>query len=141
MNKQTRTGQSSRRRFLKQTSAAGAGAAALTSFPWTRTAFANVSKNDRPQIGCIGVGSMGTGDARAHARFGDILAVCDVDSRHAERAKNDPNIGNGKCDMYKDYRRVLDRDDIDVVSVVTPDHWHVKIAIEALEAGKHVFCR
>ncbi len=141
MNKRKRTGQSSRRRFLKQTSAAGAGAAALTSFPWTRTAFANVSKNDRPQIGCIGVGSMGTGDARAHARFGDILAVCDVDSRHAERAKNDPNIGNGKCDMYKDYRRVLDRDDIDVVSVVTPDHWHVKIAIEALEAGKHVFCQ
>ena len=50
-------------------------------------------------------------------------------------------IGKGKADAYKDYRKVLERDDIDVVSVVTPDHWHVKIAIEALMAGKHVFCQ
>ncbi|MCH7728336.1 MAG: Gfo/Idh/MocA family oxidoreductase [Planctomycetes bacterium] len=111
-------------------------------FTWTEKAFANDAKNDRPRIGCIGVGSMGTGDARAHANFGDILAVCDVDSRHAQRAANDGNIAKGKkIDIYKDYRKVLDRKDIDVVSVVTPDHWHVKIAIEALEAGKHVFCQ
>lgn len=84
---------------------------------------------------------MGTGDAHQHANFGDILAVCDVDSNHAERAKNDDKLGKGKADAYGDYRKVLERDDIDVVSVVTPDHWHVKIAIEALQAGKHVFCQ
>ena len=84
---------------------------------------------------------MGTGDARGHANFGDIVAVCDVDSRHADRAKNDERIGKGNADAYEDYREVLDRDDIDVVSIVTPDHWHVKIAIEALQAGKHVFCQ
>jgi predicted dehydrogenase len=110
-------------------------------FATSPKAFANQDANDRPQIGCIGVGSMGTGDAQEHARFGDVVAVCDVDSRHAERAKNDDKIGKGKADAYGDYRKVLERDDIDVVSVVTPDHWHVKIAIEALEAGKHVFCQ
>lgn len=84
---------------------------------------------------------MGTGDARRHAPFGDIVAVCDVDARHAERARSDEEIGRGKADAYGDYRRVLERDDIDVVSIVTPDHWHTKIAIEALESGKHVFCQ
>ncbi|TWT37353.1 Oxidoreductase family, NAD-binding Rossmann fold [Posidoniimonas corsicana] len=39
-----------------------------------------------------------------------------------------------------DYRSVLDRQDIDVVSIVTPDHWHVRIAVDVFEAGKHVFC-
>ena len=129
-----------RRDFLKQSAALAATGSAVPYFSATPS-FANLAANDRPQIGCIGVGSMGTGDARAHGRFGDIVAVCDVDKRHAERARVDGKVGNGKADAYQDYRRVLKRDDIDVVSVVTPDHWHVKIAIEALEAGKHVFCQ
>ncbi|QDU97063.1 Gfo/Idh/MocA family protein [Lignipirellula cremea] len=136
----TKPQNASRRDFLK-TSAAAAAAGSVVYFPWTQKAFANEEKNDRPQIGCIGVGSMGSGDARAHAGFGDIVAVCDVDSRRAEKAKMDPKIGNGKADAYNEYRKVLDRNDIDVVSIVTPDHWHVRIAIEALEAGKHVFCQ
>lgn len=126
-----------RRRFLS----ASAVAAATPYFAWSTPALANESKNDRPGIGCIGMGGMGLGDARGHAKFGDILAVCDVDSRRWEKAKHDENIGGGKADGYEDYRRVLDRDDIDVVSIVTTDHWHVKIAIEALQAGKHVFCQ
>ena len=128
-----------RRQFMKKSAIAGVAAGSIPYFHWTSPGFANTAKNDRPQIGCIGVGSMGTGDAKGHARFGDIVAVCDVDSRHAEKAKNDPKIGKEKADAYKDYRKVLERKDIDVVSIVTPDHWHVKIAIEALEAGKHVF--
>lgn len=131
----------SRRAFLATSTAAGAGACGVPSFAWTQPAFANAAATDRPRIGCIGLGSMGTGDAQDHARFGDIIAVCDVDSRHAERARNDEKIGKGKADAYGDYRRVLERPDIDVVSIVTPDHWHVKIAIEALQAGKHVFCQ
>ena len=130
-----------RRDFLKKSAVAAATGAAVAYFPWSRKAFGNFAANDRPRIGCIGVGSMGCGDANGHASFGDIVAVCDVDSRRAESAKNDGNIGKGKADAYGDYRKVLDRKDIDVVSVVTPDHWHVKIAIEALQAGKHVFCQ
>jgi predicted dehydrogenase len=130
-----------RRDFLKSSLAAAAAGGAVPYFLSSPRAFANQSANDRPIIGCIGVGSMGTGDAHEHAHFGDVVAVCDVDSRHAERAKHAEGIGKGKADAYGDYRRVLERDDIDVVSVVTPDHWHVKIAIEALEAGKHVFCQ
>ena len=133
--------QKTRRDFLKRGAAAGAVAATTSYIPWTEKAFANDAKNDRPNIGCIGVGSMGTGDAGAHASFGDVIAVCDVDTRHAERAKNHGRIGKGKADMYGDYRKVLERKDIDVVSIVTTDHWHIKIAVEALQAGKHVFCQ
>ena len=139
MNNQNAT---TRRRFLKTSAAAAAiSTTAVPYFAWSPAAFANHAANDRPGIGCIGVGSMGTGDARGHRGFGDILAVCDVDARRVESAKNDPKIGAGKADGYEDYRKILERKDIDVVSIVTPDHWHVKIAIEALEAGKHVFCQ
>ena len=128
-----------RRDFLKTSAAATAAAGAVPYFAWTQKALAGESAGDRLRIGCIGVGSMGSGDARGHAGFGDIVAVCDVDARRAEKARTDPRIGKGKADACGDYRKVLDRKDIDVVSVVTPDHWHVKIAVEALQAGKHVF--
>jgi predicted dehydrogenase len=131
---------STRRSFLG-TSAAAGGAAALPAFAWSQPAFANRAATDRPRIGCIGLGGMGRGDAREHAKFGDIVAVCDVDKDRAERAKYDVRIGNGKADEVDDYRKLLDRQDVDVVSIVTTDHWHVKIAIEALQAGKHVFCQ
>lgn len=131
----------SRRAFLKTSAAVSASGAVLPYFSWTEKAFANQEKNDRPQIGCIGVGSMGTGDAHGHSNFGDIVAVCDVDKGHLEKAKNDPNIGKGTAEAVEDYRKILDRKDIDVVSIVTCDHWHVKIAVEALQAGKHVFCQ
>ena len=139
----SRTTGASRRQFL---GSSALGAAAVTggfvpAFAWTSRAFANDAANDRPRIGCIGTGSMGTGDAHQHAQFGDILAVCDVDDRHSSRAREDGNLGKGKADAYRDYRKVLDRKDIDVVSIVTTDHWHVKIAVEALQAGKHVFCQ
>jgi predicted dehydrogenase len=87
------------------------------------------------------MGSKGNGDARGLATFGDILAVCDVDNRRAEKAKHSERIGKGKADAYQDYRRIIERNDIDTVCIVTTDHWHIKIAIEALQSGKHVFCQ
>jgi predicted dehydrogenase len=139
MNTSLSKSQSSRRDFLKKSTVAAAAGAAVPYFAWTQPAFANKSPNDRPIIGCVGLGNMGTGDAREHKHFGDIVAVCDVDSRRADAARHDKKIGNGKARAFGDYRKLLDNKDIDVVSVVTCDHWHVKIAIEALEAGKHVF--
>jgi predicted dehydrogenase len=134
--------QSSRRTFLKKSIAIAAAGSVTPYFAWNSKAFANDSANDRPGIGCIGAGDMFTNyDGPEISQFGDILAVCDVDAHHLDRAKHHPNIGKGKADAYKDYRKVLNRSDIDVVSIVTVDHWHVKIAVEALQAGKHVFCQ
>lgn len=130
-----------RRRFIKTTGSAAAVATAIGYAPWSEKAFANQAKNDRPLIGGIGLGGMGSGDCREHAGFGDIVAIADVDQKHAARAREDEHIGKGKADIYTDYRELLDRKDIDVVSIATPDHWHVKIAVEALMAGKHVFCQ
>ncbi len=139
--KPTKQNRTSRRDFMRTAATASVAAGAITYFPWAQKSFANPMKNDRPRIGCIGMGGMGMGDANEHNRFGDIVAVCDVDALHLEKARIDENIGKGKADAYADYRKVLERNDIDIVSVVTPDHWHVKIAVEALAAGKHVFCQ
>ena len=134
--------QHSRRDFLKKTTVAAVAGSAAPYFAWSPKAFANSAANDRPRIGLIGVGDLGANwDAPQHAQFADIVAVCDVDSSRADRAKNDPKTGKGKADAYGDYRKVLDRHDIDLVGIDTVDHWHVKIAIEALQSGKHVFCQ
>jgi predicted dehydrogenase len=130
---------SSRRSFLKHSATAVAAGAVL--LPSGQSAFAAQSPNDRPRFASIGIGGMGRGDAQGHRKFADLVAICDVDRDNAVKANNDPKIGNGKAELHSDYREVLDRSDVDVVSIATPDHWHVKIAIEALEAGKHVFCQ
>ena len=129
-----------RRDFFKSAALAGTAAVFVPYFS-PQKAFSAKSPNDRFVIGCIGTGNMGMGDAREHVRYGDIVAVCDVDETHALNAMNHDNIGKGKADLCKDYRKLLERNDIDVVSIATPDHWHTKIAIEALAAGKHVFCQ
>ena len=109
--------------------------------PFARTlADETRAKNDRPRLGLIGAGGQGTGDAEGAAAHGDFLAVCDVDRRHAEKAKNDKRVGKEKADIYEDYRKLLDRKDIDAVIIGTPDHWHTKICIDAMRAGKDVYC-
>ncbi|MBI3839517.1 MAG: Gfo/Idh/MocA family oxidoreductase [Planctomycetia bacterium] len=128
-----------RRRFL-QTSAAAA-AAGFTAPYWFTSEYAAAaegqSKNDRHVVGCIGTGSRWEGLYKGVLPFGDIVAVCDVDRKHLEAANE--KVG-GKADLYGDYRKILDRKDIDIVTIVTPDHWHTKIAIEAMRAGKDIYC-
>lgn len=131
-----------RRTFLQTaTTAAAAGVTAPYFFTGTNAVADDQKadeKNDRPNIGAIGCGGQGTGIANRARGFGEIVAVCDVDSQRAGNACQ--RLSGGKADIYGDYRKVLDRKDIDVVTIGTPDHWHSKIAIEAMQSGKDVYC-
>ena len=71
------------------------------------------------------------------------LAVCDVVQSHADQAKTavDRRYGNSDCKTYVDYREIITRDDIDAILIATPDHWHAKIAIEAMMSGKRCLLR
>ena len=137
----------SRRGFLKQASLAGlATAAAPYWFAPSSFAAPFRSPNDRPILGCIGTGDRWNGVGPNAMHFADCAAVCDVDKAHVEKGKAKALEMQSKpgaertVDMYEDYRKILDRPDIDVVTIVTPDHWHTKIAIEAMKAGKDVYC-
>ena len=136
-----------RRSFLKTSAAFAAAATVLPMTETIKPVWAQ-APSDRLRMGCIGVGSMGRGDAHGFNHLCDIVAICDLDEDYGLGRTIRSGIGKknekGETitpDTYKDYRKVLERDDIDVVTVVTPDHWHVKIAVEALQAGKHVFCQ
>ncbi|MEM6779037.1 MAG: Gfo/Idh/MocA family oxidoreductase [Planctomycetota bacterium] len=118
-----------------------AGAALATPyFSWTPRTLADEtkSKNDRQAIGLIGAGGMGRGNLRAASQWIDLVAIADADENRAAEAND--QLSSGKADTYKDYRRVLERDDIDIVHIATPDHWHTKPLIEAMLAGKDVYC-
>ncbi len=131
---------STRRTFLK--AAASGLAAPMIVAP---TALAG-SPNDRPQVAAIGTGwqpdikRVGRGYAIAkHAtQFADVVAICDVDRLASEYARQ--HVTDNRADLYSDYREVLARDDLDAVLIGTPGHWHTKIAIEAMRAGKDVYC-
>jgi predicted dehydrogenase len=131
------------RREILSHGARCAAASAVIPYVWASSrasAAEGQLKNDRPHVAQIGCGGQGNGITKAAKNFGDIVAVCDVDRTRADQSAHDPNIGAGKADIYEEYRQVLDRKDIDVVTIATPDHWHTKIAIEAMLAGKDVYC-
>ena len=141
--------QQNRRQFVKSTAAAAAAAGATVPYWFTsaqRPTYGYESANERPVLGCIGTGSRWNSVGPAALNFSDCAAVCDVDASHAG-AGRDKVSGiqtkkgdDRKIDVYEDYQKILDRKDIDVVTIVTPDHWHSKIAIEAMQAGKDVYC-
>jgi predicted dehydrogenase len=125
-----------RRTFL-QTSAAAAGVG-LTAPYWFSSASAAQAAGNDLRVGSIGVGGQGSYISKNAVGNGAVLlAIADVDSNNAEKHKE---ATGGKADTYGDYRKLLDRKDIDVVTIGTPDHWHTKIAIEAMQAGKDVYC-
>ena len=130
-----------RRTFLARSASAVAATAAGYS---SQSAIA--SKNDRPTFGLIGAGwqpqtkrqGRGIAIGSQAAELGDVAEICELDTVAAEFANQ--RVSGGKADLVDDYRRVLDNQSIDAVLIATPDHWHAKIAIEAMRAGKDVYC-
>ncbi len=131
-------------------STVAAGGAAIVTGMSIRAAGYR-SANDRPRMAAVGTGSRWAqkatgingryGSAQDMRRFGDYVMVCDADASRITGAKQVVNEWTGQePDGTADYRAVLDRDDIDIVHISTPDHWHAKIAIEAMKAGKDVYC-
>ena len=124
-----------RRDFLKTTGAAVAAPYLLPAGTMTSAA------NEKLTIGCIGIGGMGGAhlrDMKARMDRGqvNVAAVCDVDERRLENASR---TAGPQADVYRDYRYVLQRDDIDAVILSTPDHWHAQQTVHAAECGKHVY--
>ncbi|MFC1758194.1 hypothetical protein ACFL2H_05435 [Planctomycetota bacterium] len=128
------------RRQALQSSLAFAGAAVCAT--QSDRAFGFTLSNDRPRLGVIGTGSRwyqkATGvDSRYGSapdvrKFGDYVALCDADADRRRMASDIVKEWTGSTpEAVADYRAIIDRDDIDIVHISTPDHWHAKIAIEA----------
>ena len=130
--------QKSRREFLQSVAAVGAASILL---PSSGRAFGFQSPNDRPVFATIGLHNQGWSITSKTIRYADFAALADVDSKMlADNVKKTTRNQGKKPDAYKDYRKILDRKDIDAVMIATPDHWHTKIAVEAMRAGKDVYC-
>jgi len=135
----------SRRQFLTRTTVATAGAVA---FPMIVPASAlgldgTVAPSNRINMGCIGVGSQGTGNLGGFLNNPNMhfLAVADVERPHRNRAKKmiDQRNENTDCDTYNDFRDLLERDDLDALSIAVPDHWHSIPAIQAANKGLDMY--
>jgi predicted dehydrogenase len=133
-----------RRDFLKTVGATGltleAAKSALASKSATKASGRVIGANDRINIGVIGCGSRGMDVARTFSEVGtadnscQIVAVCDVYEKRKRLA-----MEKYKAKGYSDYRELLQQPDVDAVYIATPDHWHAKNAIDAMDHGKDVY--
>src|SRR5437667_10246355 len=134
MQTNTPKNQLNRRQFLSRTSVA-LGTASL-AFPYIGRVL---GANERINVVCIGVGGKGDSDSRDAGKFGDIVALCDVDQNTL--TKKSQQFPGAK--LYRDFRKMLEEMDksIDAVTVSTPDHCHGVASIAAMKLGKHVYCQ
>jgi predicted dehydrogenase len=130
---------SPRRDFLKATAIAAGAAFTPYSF-WNRQTLADEAKspNGRFNMGVIGCGGMANGNINTAREWLNVVAVADVDE--GRRNEFSERFSGGKADTFNDYRSVIERDDVDVIHIATPDHWHTKPLVEAMLAGKDVYC-
>ena len=134
---------STRRDFLKSSLVASAAISIPSVWSDAPALAQHGRRRDRLKLAAIGVGgsrgawAQGTGIAMRASRFADMVAVCDVDQVHM--AEFNAKFNN-KLKLHQDYRKLLEQEKPDVVTIGTPDHWHVPIAIAALRSGCHVYC-
>ncbi len=134
-----------RRNFIKKLTSASIVAAGFPYFISAKTLGRDgtVSPNNKINIACIGIGGMGDANMKSFLRKDEarVVAVCDVDKKHAKQAQSSVNryYDNKDCSIYSDFRELLKRDDLDAVMIATPDHWHGIIAIAAAQKGLDIY--
>jgi len=130
-----------RRVFLKNTAMT---TAALGLVPAMSGVLAGCAPSDRIKVGLIGCNGMGFSDLTAFLDHPNVecLALCDIDEGVLNKRAADVEKMRGKkpANLYKDWRKLIENKDIDVVIVGTPDHWHCLQMVAACEAGKDVYC-
>jgi predicted dehydrogenase len=145
MSNQEQVRKTTRRGFLKKTTAL---AGAAVTFPAIIPASAlgregATAPSNRIVMGCVGVGGQGTGNMRGFLGFKEVqvVAVCDVDRAHRDRATALVNARyeDQGCGDYNDFRALLARDDLDCISIGTPDHWHAIPAIASAKRGLDIY--
>ena len=137
--------QHNRRNFIKKSSLALAGSGAAFLFPMELLGAMRrpVGANDLIGVGVIGCKGMGFSDLTSMLKMNDtqVVALCDVDKNILESRTDDlEKAGIKKPKWYRDYRKLLEDKDVDVVVIGTPDHWHCLQLTDALQAGKDVYC-
>ena len=135
-----------RRNFLKAAGSATVGTAlaarvhALPYAPNAQTTHpAPVAANDHIQIALIGAGGQGQGDAKTATQVPGVKVVAVADC-YDGRLEHSKEIWGSDIFTTRDYAEVLARKDIDAVIVGTPDHWHKQVSVDAMKAGKDVYC-
>lgn len=130
-----------RREFLKSAAFVGMSGWVVGRGAWADDAKAGASKspNERLAFACIGVSGKGDGDSGQVSKFGDVVAICDIDDRSLDRKARQP--GFAKAQRFNDYRKMFEEvgKSIDAVTVSTPDHHHAVASLMAINLGKHVY--
>ena len=134
-----------RRRFLKTSLAASAAITAPAIIPSSALGRDGaVAPSERIVVGGIGIGRRGTYDLSCFLPQPDVqfVAVCDIKARQRAGIKRivDRHNGNQDCETYRDFRDLLQRDDIDAVLIATGPNWHATAAVYAARAGKDMYC-
>jgi len=139
----------SRRSFIKKTATVAATVAGANLFKTpvygqnqAPSAGRVIGANDRIAVAYVGVGGQGMAHIRSqkeHAKENNIVqaAVCDVYQKNLQKARTFLELGD--ADAYTDHRKLLERKDLDAICVATVDNWHAQVAVDSMEAGKHVY--